>query len=186
MPSPYGLAIEDRCVVCKLRNESFFCSLPTAVLQEFEKLKISTVFPKGAVLFVEGQTHQSVAKAQELSEKYENDELDTAVTAQIKFEQAGGNGYCDEALTHLGHALHTAEDRESPEHVGYQAWDGVFTWSGFQHVIAERQSAKSSEAADEEQRHLAYVAAAQDWQRFQAGLKKKRATVIDKPLVAKQ
>jgi CRP/FNR family cyclic AMP-dependent transcriptional regulator len=55
MPSPYGLAIEDRCVVCKLRNESFFCSLPAAILHEFEKLKISTVFPKGASLFVEGQ-----------------------------------------------------------------------------------------------------------------------------------
>jgi CRP/FNR family transcriptional regulator, cyclic AMP receptor protein len=60
MPSPYGLAIEDRCVVCKLRNESFFCSLPTAVLREFEKLKSSTVFPKGAVLFVEGQTPQGI------------------------------------------------------------------------------------------------------------------------------
>jgi CRP/FNR family transcriptional regulator, cyclic AMP receptor protein len=60
MPSPYGLAIQDRCVVCKLRNESFFCSLPTAVLQEFEKLKISTVFPKGAVLFVEGQTPRGI------------------------------------------------------------------------------------------------------------------------------
>ena len=55
MPSPYGLAIMDRCVVCKLRNESFFCSLPAPTLQEFEKLKISTVFPKGALLFVEGQ-----------------------------------------------------------------------------------------------------------------------------------
>jgi CRP/FNR family transcriptional regulator, cyclic AMP receptor protein len=60
MPSPYGLAIEDRCVVCKLRNESFFCSLPAAVLHEFEKLKTSTVFPKGAVLFVEGQTPRGI------------------------------------------------------------------------------------------------------------------------------
>jgi CRP/FNR family cyclic AMP-dependent transcriptional regulator len=60
MPSPYGLAVEDRCVVCKLRNESFFCSLPAAVLQEFEKLKTSTLFPKGALLFVEGQTPQGI------------------------------------------------------------------------------------------------------------------------------
>jgi len=60
MPSPYGLAIVDRCVVCKLRNESFFCSLPAAVLQEFEKLKVSTVFPKDALLFVEGQTPRGI------------------------------------------------------------------------------------------------------------------------------
>jgi len=60
MPSPYSLAIADRCVVCKLRNESFFCSLPAAVLHEFEKLKVSTVFPKGALLFVEGQTPRGI------------------------------------------------------------------------------------------------------------------------------
>ena len=60
MPSPYGLAIVERCVVCKLRNESFFCSRPAAVLQEFEKLKVTTVFPKGAFLFVEGQAPQRI------------------------------------------------------------------------------------------------------------------------------
>ena len=60
MPTPYGLAIVDRCVVCKLRNESFFCSLPAPILHEFEKLKISTVFPKGALLFVEGQTPRGI------------------------------------------------------------------------------------------------------------------------------
>ena len=60
MPSPYGLAIEDRCVVYKLRSESFFSSLPAALLQEFERLKTSTLFPKGGLLFVEGQTPQGI------------------------------------------------------------------------------------------------------------------------------
>jgi CRP/FNR family cyclic AMP-dependent transcriptional regulator len=55
MPTPYGLAIPDSCVTCRLRTESFFCSLPASVLREFEKLKASTLLPKGAVLFVEGQ-----------------------------------------------------------------------------------------------------------------------------------
>jgi CRP/FNR family transcriptional regulator len=54
-PTPYGLAIPDSCVTCRLRTDSFFCSLPVAVLREFEKLKASTLLPKGAVLFVEGQ-----------------------------------------------------------------------------------------------------------------------------------
>ena len=60
MPSPHGLALVERCVVCKLRNESFFCSFPAPVLQEFEKLKISTIFPKGSCLFVEGQTPRGI------------------------------------------------------------------------------------------------------------------------------
>ena len=60
MPSPHGLAIDDRSVVCKLRSEGFFCSLPAAVLQGFERLKIGTLFPKGGLLFVEGQTPQGL------------------------------------------------------------------------------------------------------------------------------
>jgi len=55
MPSAHGLGIVDRCVVCELRNESFFCALPAAVLQEFEKLKVSMVFRKGTLLFSEGE-----------------------------------------------------------------------------------------------------------------------------------
>jgi len=55
MPSAHGLRIVDRCVVCELRNESFFCSLPAAVLQEFEKLKVSMLFRKGTLLFSEGE-----------------------------------------------------------------------------------------------------------------------------------
>ena len=47
-------------MVCKLRNESFFCSLPAPILKEFESIKSSTLFPKGAVLFVEGQKPQGI------------------------------------------------------------------------------------------------------------------------------
>jgi CRP/FNR family transcriptional regulator len=60
MPNRYGLAVVDRCVVCTLRNEKFFCSLPDAVLKDFDKLKISRVFPKGAWLFAEGQTPKGI------------------------------------------------------------------------------------------------------------------------------
>jgi CRP/FNR family transcriptional regulator, cyclic AMP receptor protein len=54
-PSPYGLAIPDSCVTCSLRNEGLFCSLPLPVLRDFDKLRASTVLPKNAVLFVEGE-----------------------------------------------------------------------------------------------------------------------------------
>ena len=60
MRSPYGLEIIESCVDCKLRAKDFFCNLPADLLKEFESLKYATVFPKGAMLFVEGQSSRGV------------------------------------------------------------------------------------------------------------------------------
>src|ERR1700758_563349 len=38
-----------------MRADRIFCDLPTADLQAFENIKYATAYPKGAVLFVEGQ-----------------------------------------------------------------------------------------------------------------------------------
>jgi len=38
-----------------MRVDRIFCDLPTADLQAFETIKYATAYPKGAVLFVEGQ-----------------------------------------------------------------------------------------------------------------------------------
>ena len=60
MTSPYGLEVEESCVLCKLRQENFFCSLPVTSLQAFEKIKFSSALPRGGVLFVEGQTPRGI------------------------------------------------------------------------------------------------------------------------------
>lgn len=60
MLSPYGLEIIDNCVDCKHRAGDFFCNLPPDQLKDFEALKYSTIFPKGAMLFVEGQSPRGV------------------------------------------------------------------------------------------------------------------------------
>jgi CRP/FNR family transcriptional regulator len=52
--------IIESCSECKVRTEKFFCELPQEQLKEFEGLKYATVFPKGAVLFVEGQTPRGI------------------------------------------------------------------------------------------------------------------------------
>lgn len=56
MHSPYGMNIVESCTTCKLRGQRAFCNLPSATLGSLEKLKYTTAYPKGAVLFVEGQT----------------------------------------------------------------------------------------------------------------------------------
>ena len=60
MLTPYGLDIIESCLACKMRAERIFCDLPPAALQSFENVKYATSYPKGAVLFVEGQTPRGI------------------------------------------------------------------------------------------------------------------------------
>ncbi|MGH9827665.1 MAG: Crp/Fnr family transcriptional regulator, partial [Blastocatellia bacterium] len=55
MRSPYGLEIIESCLGCKFREERLFCNLPQSALQSFESIKSAVVYPKGSVVFVEGQ-----------------------------------------------------------------------------------------------------------------------------------
>ncbi len=55
MSSPYGLESADSCVACKLRCDSYFCSLPRRSLRTFEKIKFANPLPGGSTLFVAGQ-----------------------------------------------------------------------------------------------------------------------------------
>ncbi|HVP53017.1 MAG TPA: Crp/Fnr family transcriptional regulator [Terriglobales bacterium] len=60
MLSPYGLEIVESCLTCKLRADKIFCNLPAATVQALEAIKYTTAYPKGAVLFVEGQAPRGV------------------------------------------------------------------------------------------------------------------------------
>ena len=55
MKTPYGLRIIEDCITCPLHRESLFCNLPAAALQQLDSMSSSASYPKGAVLFVEGQ-----------------------------------------------------------------------------------------------------------------------------------
>lgn len=55
MFSPYGLEIIESCLSCKMRGEHTFCDLSRSALQQLEKITLPTTYPRGAVLFVEGQ-----------------------------------------------------------------------------------------------------------------------------------
>ena len=60
MRSPYGLSMVESCAACKLRGPGYFCDFPEELLRAFESLKYSTLFPKGAMLFVEGQAPRGI------------------------------------------------------------------------------------------------------------------------------
>src|SRR5206468_10759369 len=59
-PGPYGLEIIDNCLTCHLREEHLFCNLPSETLRIFDAMKQLTTYPKGAMLFLEGQAPRGV------------------------------------------------------------------------------------------------------------------------------
>jgi CRP/FNR family cyclic AMP-dependent transcriptional regulator len=60
MRGPYGLELNDGCKTCKLKAAGFFCQLPPAALKDFDAIKSTSTYPKGALLFMEGQDARGV------------------------------------------------------------------------------------------------------------------------------
>ncbi len=60
MRAPYGLNIIDNCLTCPVREEHLFCNLPSEALQKLNEIKSTAVYPKSAMLFIEGQQPRGV------------------------------------------------------------------------------------------------------------------------------
>jgi CRP/FNR family cyclic AMP-dependent transcriptional regulator len=58
--APYGMDMVDDCTKCPLRQEGFFCQMSNDSVTAFEKVKFTSSYPAGAVLFVEGQAPRGV------------------------------------------------------------------------------------------------------------------------------
>ena len=54
-PSPYGLEVIESCLTCELRKDHLYCDLPDGALAGLDSISSPATYPKGAVLFVEGQ-----------------------------------------------------------------------------------------------------------------------------------
>ncbi|HWF39082.1 MAG TPA: Crp/Fnr family transcriptional regulator [Candidatus Acidoferrales bacterium] len=60
MRGPYGFEMNENCQTCKLRKSGYFCELQGAALKNFDAAKASSVYPEGAVLFIEKQEARGV------------------------------------------------------------------------------------------------------------------------------
>ena len=60
MVSPYGFQLIENCQTCEQRANHEFCSLPIEALHSFDQVKNAIAYPKGAVLFVQGQTPRGI------------------------------------------------------------------------------------------------------------------------------
>jgi len=60
MPSPYNLAVADHCGKCPVRESHSFCNMQPEAVEGLDSIKFSAAYPKGALLFVEGEQPRGV------------------------------------------------------------------------------------------------------------------------------
>jgi CRP/FNR family transcriptional regulator, cyclic AMP receptor protein len=60
MRAPYGLNVLENCLSCPMRGEHLFCNLSLQAGQRLNEIKWTAVYPKGTMLFIEGQQPRGV------------------------------------------------------------------------------------------------------------------------------
>jgi CRP/FNR family transcriptional regulator, cyclic AMP receptor protein len=60
MPSPYNLDIHNTCTECTVRAERPFCNMTPTSVATLDGIKFTGVYPKGSLLFVEGEQPRGV------------------------------------------------------------------------------------------------------------------------------
>ncbi|HEX2327224.1 MAG TPA: Crp/Fnr family transcriptional regulator [Candidatus Angelobacter sp.] len=60
MAVAYNLQIVENCLKCTHREQRLFCDLPHEALLELQKIKATSVYPKGTLLCLEGQPPRGI------------------------------------------------------------------------------------------------------------------------------
>ena len=60
MPSPYNLDLHNNCTECTIRAERIFCNMSSATVADLDIIKFTGVYPKGSLLFVEGEQPRGI------------------------------------------------------------------------------------------------------------------------------
>jgi CRP/FNR family transcriptional regulator len=60
MPSPYNLDIQNSCTECTRKFERTFCNMSPATMKAMDAIKFTGIYPKGSVLFVDGEEPRGV------------------------------------------------------------------------------------------------------------------------------
>jgi CRP/FNR family cyclic AMP-dependent transcriptional regulator len=60
MPSPYNLEVEYNCAECRVRADRLFCNMSQGAVEALDSVKFTGLYPKGSLLFVEGEEPRGV------------------------------------------------------------------------------------------------------------------------------
>src|ERR1043166_798398 len=60
MPTPYNLDVHNDCADCDVHMDRTFCNMGPETMKELDSIKFTGIYPKGSLLFVEGETPRGV------------------------------------------------------------------------------------------------------------------------------
>lgn len=60
MPTPYNLTIAEHCRECSVRQNHPFCNMTPETVEALDAIRFSGSYPKGSLLFVEGEQPRGV------------------------------------------------------------------------------------------------------------------------------
>src|SRR3954463_15985850 len=60
MPTPYNLDVHNDCAHCDVHAERTFCNMAPETLEQLDAIKFTGIYPKGSLLFVEGEQPRGV------------------------------------------------------------------------------------------------------------------------------
>jgi len=60
MPSPYNIQIQNSCTACSRGTDQLFCNMSPAAMKTLDAIKFTSVYPKGSILFVDGEEPRGV------------------------------------------------------------------------------------------------------------------------------
>jgi CRP/FNR family transcriptional regulator, cyclic AMP receptor protein len=60
MPSPYNLDLHNVCAECTVRADRIFCNMSDETITALDSVKFTGVYPKGSLLFVEGEQPRGI------------------------------------------------------------------------------------------------------------------------------
>ena len=60
MPSPYNIEIQNSCATCSRDTERLFCNMSPEAMKTLDAIKFTSVYPKGSILFVDGEEPRGV------------------------------------------------------------------------------------------------------------------------------
>ena len=60
MKTPYGLEVIESCLACPMMRDRLFCNLPQRAVEGLDQISSTATYPRGAILFVEGQEPRGV------------------------------------------------------------------------------------------------------------------------------
>lgn len=60
MPTPYNLEVRNDCLRCAKRVDRPFCNMSDEAVEKLDEIKFTAVYPKGSMLFAEGERPRGV------------------------------------------------------------------------------------------------------------------------------